>query len=211
MARTSREETLEQLEKDYEETKLQDQCEEVIGTIIPELEKIKKEMEKEYGRPVVQYITSRVKSPESILTKLIRKKRTQTLEKAVETFYDLAGIRVVCTFYDDVYRMVKAIKKIPELEIIKVRDYIAHPKSSGYRSIHIITEVPSCGKIRLEIQVCSAAMNYWAMLDHELSYKNHKGDPEVIKKMEKDLKSYSFEIKDIDKKFLKIRKMIEKL
>ncbi len=210
-ARTSKEETLKKLEEDYVETNLQEKCEEMIHVLMPQLELIEKGMEEKYGRPVVQYITSRVKTPESILNKLIKKRRSQTLQKAVETFYDLAGIRVVCTFYDDVYRVVKAIKQIPDLKVIKVRDYIAHPKPSGYRSIHIITEVPVCGQIRLEIQVCSAAMNYWAMLDHELSYKNDKGDPEEIKKMEKELKSYSFEIKDIDKKFLQIRKTIEKL
>ncbi len=210
-SRTSREEKLKKIEEDYVETGIQEQCEEMINIVIPQLERIKDQMAEKYGRQVVQYITSRVKTPESILTKLIRKRRSQTLEKAVETFQDLAGIRVVCTFYDDVYSVVKAIKKIPGLNIVKVRDYIAHPKPSGYRSIHIVTELPECGPIRLEIQVCSAAMNYWAMLDHQLSYKNSKGNKEEREKLEKELKSYSFAIKDIDKKFLKIRKMIEKL
>ncbi len=210
-ARMSREDTLEKLKKDYEESGLQSVCEEMIDLVVPELEDIAGKLEEKYGRPVVQYITSRVKTPKSILNKLIKKKRSQTLEKAEETFYDLAGIRVVCTFYDDVYHVVKRIKKLQDLEIYKIRDYIAHPKPSGYRSIHIITTVPSCGNIRLEIQVCSAAMNYWAMLDHELSYKNDKGDREERDRLEQELKSYSFEIKDIDKKFLKIRKMIENL
>ncbi len=210
-AMTSRDEILNQIEKDYIETGLKEQCEEMIRIVVPRLELIEDKMAEKYGRPVVQYITSRVKTPESILNKLIRKRRSQTLAKAVETFHDLAGIRVVCTFYDDVYSVVKEIKKIQCLNIVKVRDYIAHPKPSGYRSIHIITEVPECGQIRLEIQVCSAAMNYWAMLDHQLSYKNHKGAREERDKLEQELKSYSFEIKDIDKKFLKIRKMIEQL
>ncbi len=211
MGGTKREETLDQIRQDYEAEHLYETCEEMINIVTPKLEMIERGMSEKYGRPVVQYITSRVKTPEGILTKLVRKRRSKTLAKAVETFHDLAGIRVVCTFYDDVYRVVKAVKKIPDLEIIKVRDYIAHPKPSGYRSIHIISTVPACGDIRLEIQVCSAAMNYWAMLDHQLSYKNDKGDREELKKLEKELKSYSFAIKDIDKKFLQIRKMIEKL
>ncbi|MCC8018000.1 MAG: GTP pyrophosphokinase, partial [Lachnospiraceae bacterium] len=82
----------------------------------------------------------------------------------------------------------------------------------GYRSIHIIAEVPACeSDILLEIQVCSAAMNYWAMLDHQLSYKNSRGDPEKVEKIEQELKSYAYDIANIDKKFLKIRKAIEKL
>ncbi len=208
---TKKEDALERLTKAYEEEKVQETCKEMIRVVTPRLEQIEQAMAAKYDRPVVQYITARVKTPESILAKLVRKRRSQTLEKAIETFHDIAGIRVVCTFYDDVYRVVKAIKKIPEIKVVTVRDYIAHPKPSGYRSIHIISEVPACGSIRLEIQVCSAAMNYWAMLDHELSYKNDKGDPEELKALEQELKSYSFEIKDIDKKFLQARKMIEKL
>ncbi len=210
-ARTNREDSLKRIEEEYIESGLEEKCEEMIRIVTPQLELIGEQMEEKYGRPIVQYITSRVKTPESILNKLIRKRRSQTLDKAVETFNDLAGIRVVCTFYDDVYSVVKAIRKISDIKVEKVRDYIAHPKPSGYRSIHIITQVPECGPIRLEIQVCSAAMNYWAMLDHQLSYKNLKGDREERDRLEKELKSYSFEIKDIDKKFLKIRKMIEKL
>ncbi len=207
----SREDILKKLEEDYAATGVKATCDGMIHVVTPELEEIAGEMQKRYGRPVVQYITSRVKTPESILMKLIRKRRSQTLQKAVETFHDLAGIRVVCTFYDDVYNVVKEIKQLPSLTIVKVRDYIAHPKPSGYRSYHIIARVEDCGPMLLEIQICSAAMNYWAMLDHELSYKNRKGDSEELKALEKELKSYSFEIKDIDKKFLQIRKTIENL
>ncbi len=211
MAAKTREEYLEEMERAYDETGIVETCRGMINDIVPRLDAIKDGLAKKYGRPIVQYITARVKTPESTLNKLIQKKRAQTLERAMETFHDLAGIRVVCTFYDDVYRVVKAIRKIPELRVIKVKDYIAHPKPSGYRSIHIITEVPLRGKIRMEIQVCSAAMNYWAMLDHELSYKLKLGDSQELRRMEKELKSCSFEIKDIDKKFLEIRKQIERL
>lgn len=134
------------------------------------------------------------------------------MEKAMETFNDLAGIHVVCSFQDDVYRVVKVIRKLPILNVVKVKDYIAHPKATGYRSIHIIVEVPSSGQtIRLEIQVCSAAMNYWAMLEHQLSYKNSKGDEKEIERIQKELKSYAVQIADIDKQFLRVRKKIEKL
>ncbi|MCC8152442.1 MAG: GTP pyrophosphokinase [Lachnospiraceae bacterium] len=212
MKRKNRDECLSNLIQDYEDAHVAEICAEMIRTVRPYLERIRTEMTEKYNRQVVQYITSRVKSPESILNKLIRKRRSQTMEKALETFHDLAGIRMVCTFQDDVYRVVKAIRKVPVLNVIKVKDYIAHPKPSGYRSIHMIAEVPDCpGDILLEIQVCSAAMNYWAMLDHQLSYKNSKVNSAKLENMEKELKSYAMDIANIDKKFLKIRKEIEKL
>ncbi|MCD8230663.1 MAG: GTP pyrophosphokinase [Clostridiales bacterium] len=205
-------ESLSNLIQDYEEMHVAETCEEMIRLVVPELRQLRTDMTEKYDRQVIQYITSRVKTPESILNKLIRKRRSQMMEKAIETFHDLAGIRVVCIFQDDVYRTVKAIRKLPILRVIKVKDYIVHPKPTGYRSIHIIAEVPECpGDILLEIQVCSAAMNYWAMLDHQLSYKNSKVDPEKVEKMERELKSYAMDIANIDKKFLKIRKEIEKL
>ncbi|MCD8299964.1 MAG: GTP pyrophosphokinase [Clostridiales bacterium] len=207
----TREELLEEMTEAYMDICLEDTCQAMIDAVMPSLDQIKEGMEKKYGRPVIQYITSRVKTPESTLNKLVRKGREETLEKAVETFQDLAGIRVVCTFYDDVYRVVRAIRKIPDIRIIKTRDYIATPKASGYRSIHIVSEVPAVGKIKMEIQVCSAAMNYWAILDHELGYKLNMSDSPELKHIQKELRSFSFDIKDIDKKFLEIRKKIERL
>lgn len=203
---------LEKMQQEYEELKLKEVCGNLISIVLPQMEQISMDMAEKYGRPVVQYITSRVKKPESIMNKLIRKRRKVTMEKAMETFNDLAGIRVVCSFQDDVYRVVKVIRKLPILNVVKVKDYIAHPKATGYRSIHIIVEVPSSGQtIRLEIQVCSAAMNYWAMLEHQLSYKNSKGDEKEIERIQKELKSYAVQIADIDKQFLRVRKKIEKL
>ena len=218
-----KEKLLAAIQGEYEEMYLAATGAEMIDTVIPGLCRIREDMEERYGRPVVQYITSRIKSPESIMNKLIRKGRKVTMEKAVETFNDLAGIRVVCSFQDDVYRVKKAVEKLSVIRVEKVKDYIVHPKDTGYRSIHIITRVKS-GKgrkkesqkkmlspIRLEIQICSAAMNYWAMLEHQLSYKNSRIHAEEYEKMQEKLKSYAIQIADIDKRFLRVRKKIEKL
>ncbi|MCD7982252.1 MAG: GTP pyrophosphokinase [Clostridiales bacterium] len=228
------------LKTEYEQTGIWETCDRMIRAVMPLLEEIAARLDAEKERQVVQYISSRIKTPESIFQKLVRKERTPTLHKAVETFHDIAGVRIVCSFQDDVYRMVKEIRKLPDLRIIKVKDYIAHPKATGYRSIHMIAEirsddflfsdgvsvhgeearpvtgadgaVSSAGMpIRLEIQVRSAAMNYWAMLDHQLSYKNSKMDAVKYQKMQKELRSFALEIADIDKKFLKIRKTIDRL
>lgn len=216
-------ELLEAIQREYEEMYLTEICSEMIDAVIPGLCRIREDMVERYGRPVVQYITSRIKSPESIMNKLIRKNRKVTVEKAVETFNDLAGIRVVCSFQDDVYRVKKAVEKLPVIRVEKVKDYIAHPKDTGYRSIHIITRVKAGGdkktgsrgkalsSVRLEIQICSAAMNYWAMLEHQLSYKNSRIHAEEYEKIQEKLKSYALQIADIDKRFLRVRKKIEKL
>ena len=114
------------------------------------------------------------------------------------------------------------MEKLQDIQIEKVKDYIAHPKPTGYRSIHIIARVKSDGAsreewnsdlspLRLEIQICSAAMNYWAMLEHQLSYKNSRINEEEYEKIQEKLKSYAVQIADIDKRFLRVRKKIDKL
>lgn len=217
-----KEKLLEMIQSEYRQMHLKQVCKEMIDAVIPGLCSIRDEMENRYDRPVVQYITSRIKTPESIMNKLIRKNRKVTVERAVETFNDLAGIRVVCSFQDDVYKVKKAVEKLPVIYVEKVKDYIAHPKDTGYRSIHIVARVRPDRKKkdqtggegqwpRLEIQICSAAMNYWAMLEHQLSYKNSKINEEEYEKIQEKLKSYAIQIADIDKKFLRVRKKIEKL
>lgn len=184
----------------------------IIWDIIPELNEINRRLSIECGRQVMDNLTWRVKSPESIVKKLKRKNREISLECAVATLYDIAGIRVICSFQDDVYRMAKAIEELPGVHVVKMKNYIAHPKDSGYRSIHIILEVPYREEQKyVEIQIRSVAMNYWAILDHQLFYKNEKTDKKEIEKIRKELKSYAIAIAKIDKKFLKIRKRIEKL
>lgn len=200
---------IEEIRRKMEEYRLKEIYSEIIWDLIAEINEINVRLSKECGRQIMDNITWRVKSPESIVKKLKRKNREISIECAKETLNDLAGIRVICSFQDDVYRMAKEIKKIPGLHIVKVKNYIAHPKASGYRSIHIIITVPvEEEKVTVEIQVRSVAMNYWAILDHQLCYKNEEKE---VEKIRKELKSYAIAIAKIDKKFLKLRKQIEKL
>lgn len=197
------------LEKDLEKSGLKKIYTEAIWDIIPKINDISQKISIKMGRQVMDTISWRIKTPESIANKLRRKNREISLDCAVKTLNDMAGIRVVCPFQDDVYRMAKEIQKIPELKVVKVKNYIAHPKSSGYRSIHVIVETDREKKdIRIEIQIRSVAMNYWAILDHQLCYKNEKKETDKLKK---ELKECAVEIAEIDKRFLKLRKKIEKL
>lgn len=199
----------EKLEQELKEYGLERICSEAIWDVIPQINEINDRLSEKFDRPVMDNLSWRVKSVDSIAKKLVRKGREVTIENALTTLNDLAGIRVVCSFQDDVYRMAKAIQKMPGFTVIKVKNYISRPKSSGYRSIHIIGEVLYEEEtIRLEIQVRSVAMNYWAILDHQLCYKNEKKETE---KLRKELRDCAIAIADIDKRFLKLRKEIEKI
>ena len=144
-------------------------------------------------------------------------------ESAGNKLNDLAGIRVVCSFQDDVYRMAGRLQKNKNFILVKTKDYIRKPKASGYQSIHIIVDVPlavteenvtkeinleESEKVRVEIQLRTVAMNFWAKLDHQLCYKK---DTKGAEKIGKALKAYSEEIARIDKKMLKLRKKIEEI
>ena len=211
-----------QMARDMKEYHLKEICTELIWDLIPQINEINVRLSKECGRQVMDNITWRVKAPESIVKKLKRKGRKLTFDCALETLNDLAGIRVICSFQDDVYRMAEEIRDIPGLRIVKEKNYIAHPKDSGYRSIHLIVEYNGDGafmdecceaadireSLRAEIQIRSVAMNYWAILDHQLCYKNEKKEAQKIKK---ELKACAIAIAKIDKRFLKLRKRIEDL
>ena len=162
------------MEEAMKQHHIEEQCQLLIDEMMPQIKRLGRSLSGTYHRNIIEYTTSRIKSPESIVEKLHRKNREVSLDKAVETLRDLAGIRVICSFQDDVYRVAGAIKNLP-----------------GY-----------------EIQVRSAAMNYWAILEYQLCYKNEKKGAERIRK---ELKECAIDIAKIDKKMLKLRKEIEKI
>ncbi|MDO4491680.1 MAG: GTP pyrophosphokinase [Lachnospiraceae bacterium] len=199
----------EQIRQQMEEQGLREQFTEVVDKLVEEIQKINIRLSKKCNRQIMDNIIWRIKSPDSIVRKLQRKGLDVSLECAKKSLNDLVGIRIICSFQDDVYRMAKAIKKMTDFKIVKEKNYIANPKASGYRSIHLIGSVQNGeGDITVEIQIRSVAMNYWAILDHQLCYKNEKKEVEFIRK---ELKDYAVAIAKIDKKFFKLRKMIEKL
>lgn len=198
------------MKQDMAQHHIDEKCQHLIDAMMPEIKKLEKTLSGTYHRNIIEYTTSRIKSPESIVEKLHRKNREVSLEKAVDTLRDLAGIRIVCSFQDDVYRVAGAIKNLPGYELIKEKNYIAKPKASGYRSIHLILRpLDTTSDIKcIEIQIRSAAMNYWAILEYQLCYKNEKKGAERIRK---ELKECAIDIAKIDKKMLKLRKEIENI
>lgn len=172
------------------------------------LEKINADYSKRLGRTFISQVTFRIKSPESCLNKMLKKKYDIEQETAKERLNDISGVRVVCNFLDDIYKLVDILKEDEELEIVKTKDYVKKPKASGYQSLHVIVLVPVEGsdKKRVEIQVRTQAMNFWAVVEHHFVYK--KGNYGKYE-FEKDLKECARAIYKIDKKMLLIRERME--
>ena len=137
------------------------------------------------NRNPIEFIETRIKSPDSIATKLKKKGVALTVDNVVEHLNDVAGVRVICAFLDDIYQVASMLEEQDDVEIIKTKDYIKKPKKNGYRSLHLIATVPvffSSGKenVRVEIQIRTIAMDFWASLEHSVKYKRSVRDAEDI-------------------------------
>ena len=133
----------------------------------------------------IEHIRSRLKSPASIANKLKKKGVEATWENALMYVDDIAGIRIICSFNEDIYTLAAVIESQPFLKILRIKDYIRHPKANGYRSYHIIMEVPVylAGKeehVKVELQIRTIAMDFWASLEHKIRYKFESSIPEQI-------------------------------
>lgn len=167
----------------------------------------------ELGRKATSSITGRVKNTDSIKNKLKRKELDITRKNVQERIKDIVGVRAVCFYIDDLYKFQEKLNSHSDIAILKVKDYIKNPKSSGYRSLHLICRLSMpfadrTHQINVEIQLRTNAMDYWAALDYHLRYKKEN---ENSCKVCKNLKTYADEIAAIDKKMMKLRNKISKL
>ena len=143
------------------------------------------EFQRTYQYNPIEHIKSRIKTPKSAIAKLIR--RNLSIE-SLDSYYsltDIAGMRIVCSFIDDIYLLADIIKKQSDLEILEIKDYIKNPKKSGYRSLHLILNVPvyftnEISKVKIELQIRTVAMDFWASLEHKLHYKNENANYEEL-------------------------------
>ena len=138
--------------------------------------KLDDEFSVEYKRNPISFIKTRIKKPESIYRKLQKLGYDFTAENIQEQLNDVAGVRVVCAFIDDIYTVANLIAGQDDIKVIKIKDYIKNPKPNGYRSYHMIVEIPvffSKGKtpMRVELQIRTNGMDFWATLEHQLRYK----------------------------------------
>ena len=124
----------------------------------------------------IEHIKSRIKTPQSIVKKLKKNNYESTIENMVKYVNDIAGIRVICSFISDIYRIAEMLIKQKDIRVISVKDYIQNPKPSGYKSYHLIITIPIFLSDRIvdakvEIQIRTVAMDFWASLEHKLKYK----------------------------------------
>ena len=161
----------------------------------------------------IEHVKSRIKTPESIVKKLKKDGYESNIPNMIRYVNDIAGIRVVCFFCDDIYRVADYIKKQKDIKLLKEKDYVKNPKKSGYQSIHLIVGVPvtyleKTTEVRVEIQIRSFAMDYWAELDNQMCYKKNAGQ---IENVEQATKNYSDVIAKVDNQMLELRRQIEKM
>ena len=186
------------------------ELEAVITEITARLDVIRKYKRIKDARDPIEYIKTRIKSEDSMKEKLKRKGLEVNLENALNKIYDAAGIRIICTFVDDVYDIVQMIKQYDDIEVIKEKDYIKHPKENGYRSYHLVIKVPlhiagEIHRVYLEIQIRTIAMDFWSSLEHQMKYKKNIKDQKLIVE---ELKKCAEQIATTDINMMAIRNMI---
>ena len=182
-----------------------------IREVKTKLEVLNDELSVRNQRNPIEMIKSRVKQPRSIVEKLKRKGYPLTLQAMQDNLDDIAGVRVICSFVDDIYAIAGMMMRQDDVRVLQIKDYIKNPKDNGYRSYHIIAEVPvyfseQKSFIRVEIQIRTIAMDFWASLDHELKYKKEIPDAEEISE---ELRACADIIADTDEKMLAIRRRLE--
>lgn len=170
------------------------------------LEIVKDEFEIFYNYNLIDHINTRIKAPESIKEKMNNKDLNFTYKEMIENINDIAGVRVICPLKKDIFSVRDLIEKMDNIEIIKEKDYVTKPKKSGYSSYHMILEVPiilsqKIMYVKVELQIRTMAMDFWASLEHKMKYKTEN---EISKKESKDLVSYAKIINKIDNKMMAI-------
>lgn len=161
-----------------------------IREVQTKLEVLNDEFKTRSQRNPIDSIRSRIKSPMSIFEKLERRGLEISVQSIVDNLNDVAGIRVVCPFISDIYDVANMLVSQDDVEVMEVKDYIKHPKPNGYRSLHYVIIIPiflSTGKeyMKVEVQIRTIAMNFWASLEHQMHYKKYDKDdmPEIVNEL----------------------------
>ncbi len=149
-----------------------------IQQLTAKLQILNREFQCFYERNPIENIKSRVKAPESIIAKMQKKGLPLTTNCMLDNIYDIAGVRVICSFVSDVYQIARMLMNQSDIELIRQKDYIRYPKENGYRSLHLVVKVTvnfaeQERQVPVEIQLRTIAMDFWASTDHQLRYKKN--------------------------------------
>ncbi len=189
---------------------LMNRYESAIKEVYTKLEILKNDLKIHNRRDCITSIQSRLKSPVSILKKLSRKGLELSLDSIRNNLNDVAGIRVICSYIDDIYMLAGKLGSQDDIEVITIKDYIKNPKPNGYRSYHMIVEVPvffsdAKEKVRVEIQIRTVAMDFWASLEHDIKYKK---DDVSCEELVEQLKHCADTIDETDRRMMELRDKI---
>ena len=161
----------------------------------------------------IESIKSRLKTPDSIYGKLKRKNLPMTLEAIERNLFDIAGVRVICSFIDDIYMLADCLTRQDDVTLIEMKDYIRNPKGNGYRSLHLIISVPiflqnEKRNMKVEVQLRTIAMEFWANLEHQMRYKKDLS-PQLLEKISSELSACAETSAELDLRMQEIRYTIE--
>lgn len=178
-----------------------------IREISTKLEILDDEFQVRYDYNPIHHMECRLKSPKSLFEKLERKGLNIDM-KSISQITDMAGIRVICNYIDDVYAVAALLLQQDDIRLLRKSDYIKEPKESGYRSLHIVVEIPvflsdKTEMVPVEVQIRTIAMDTWASLEHELKYKRTGG---ITKEIEEELKNCARAMAEVDRKMEQIHK-----
>ena len=160
----------------------------------------------------IEHIKTRIKTPESIVKKLRRYGYETSVENMIKYINDIAGVRLICSFTSDIYRLASMIGNQSDLKVLSIKDYIKNPKESGYKSFHMLLAVPvflsdKVVEAKVEVQIRTIAMDFWASLEHKIYYKFEGNAPAYISE---DLKACADMVSELDDKMLSLNEAIQK-
>ena len=178
-----------------------------IKMLETKLEILQDEFKFFYGCSVIDHTKTRIKKPESIIKKLEGRKQELTYQSLVANVNDVAGVRIVCPMKDDIYTVAGILKNTPDINVILEKDYVANPKKSGYASYHMVVEVPvqilrQTIPVKVEIQIRTLAMDFWASLEHDIKYKSNN---KISKKVSNELVKCAKIINNMDNQMVSIK------
>ncbi len=182
-----------------------------LREINTKLEILNNEFKQAHQYNPIEHITSRIKSPQSIAKKMRHHQREMTVENVVKYINDIAGIRIICSFTSDIYRIAELITKQSDITVLRVKDYIVKPKPNGYTSYHMVVSVPiflseEVIDTKVEIQIRTIAMDFWASLEHKIYYKFEGNAPDHITR---ELKECADLVSFLDRKMLALNEEVQ--
>ena len=184
-----------------------------MNETVTKIKILNEDFKTKYKHSPIDHIESRIKTVESLVNKMIKNQVPFDLNNLENNIFDIAGVRVVCSFISDIFTIVDMIEKNEDITVLRTKDYINNPKKSGYRSYHMILKVPiylTTGReeVIVELQIRTMAMDFWASLEHQIKYKYDGVIPDEVKE---ELVECANSIYETDEKMMKLNKRVQQI